>query len=123
MSYWTSRDTGDNVCINLQYCHYSIYFTHTCIYLDFTYLFSTGIIMDKPKFFVTRWLVLWRKFKCSIYVIKRFWAVNYTHGNYRPGMYRILWTIGRYIFPSTHWLRPIVHIDLYKDEIKIIWNP
>jgi len=28
--------------------------------------------------------------------------------------YRILRTIGRYFFPSTHWLRPIVH----KDEVK-----
>jgi hypothetical protein len=32
------------------------------------------------------------------------------------GMYRILRTIGRYFFSSTRWLRPIVHIDLYKDE-------
>ena len=39
------------------------------------------------------------------------------------GKYRILWTIGRYFFFSTRWLRPIVHIDLYKDEVKKIWNP
>ena len=32
--------------------------------------------------------------------------------------YRILQTIGRYFFSSTRWLRPIVHIDLYKDEVK-----
>jgi hypothetical protein len=37
--------------------------------------------------------------------------------------YRILQTIGRYFFSSTRWLRPIVHIDLYKDEVKKIWNP
>ena len=37
--------------------------------------------------------------------------------------YRILWTIGQYFFPSTRWLRPIVHFDLYKDEVKKIWNP
>jgi hypothetical protein len=37
--------------------------------------------------------------------------------------YRILRTIGRYIFFPTRWLRPIVHIDLYKDEVKKIWNP
>jgi hypothetical protein len=37
--------------------------------------------------------------------------------------YRILWMIGRYFFPSTRWLRPIVHIDLYKDEVKKILNP
>ena len=37
--------------------------------------------------------------------------------------YRILRTIGRYFFSSTRWLRPIVHIDLYKDEVKKIWNP
>jgi len=37
--------------------------------------------------------------------------------------YRILRTIGRYFFPSTCWLRPIVHIDLYKDEVKKILNP
>ena len=37
--------------------------------------------------------------------------------------YRILRTIGRYFFFSTRWLRPIVHIDLYKDEVKKIWNP
>jgi hypothetical protein len=34
--------------------------------------------------------------------------------------YRILRTIGRYFFSSSHWLRPIVHIDLYKDEVKKI---
>jgi hypothetical protein len=34
--------------------------------------------------------------------------------------YRILRTIGRYIFFPTRWLRPIVHIDLYKDEVKKI---
>ena len=28
-----------------------------------------------------------------------------------------------YFFSSTRWLRPIVHIDLYKDEVKKIWNP
>ena len=33
-------------------------------------------------------------------------------------MYRILRTIGRYFFSSTRWLRPIVHIDLYKDEVE-----
>ena len=33
-------------------------------------------------------------------------------------MYRNLRTIGRYFFSSTRWLRPIVHIDLYKDEVK-----
>jgi hypothetical protein len=33
-------------------------------------------------------------------------------------MYRILGTIGRYFFPSTRWLRHIVHVDLYKDEVK-----
>ena len=38
-------------------------------------------------------------------------------------IYRILRTIGRYFFSSTRWLRPIVHIDLYKDEVKKIWNP
>ena len=38
-------------------------------------------------------------------------------------MYRILRTIGRYFFSSTRWLRPLVHIDLYKDEVKKIWNP
>jgi len=38
-------------------------------------------------------------------------------------IYRILRTIGRYFFFSTCWLRPIVHIDLYKDEVKKIWNP
>jgi hypothetical protein len=32
-------------------------------------------------------------------------------------------TRGRYFFSSTRWLRPIVHIDLYKDEVKKIWNP
>ena len=32
--------------------------------------------------------------------------------------YRILRTISRYFFFSTRWLRPIVHIDLYKDEVK-----
>ena len=32
--------------------------------------------------------------------------------------YRIIRTIGRYFFLSTRWLRPIVHIDLYKDEVK-----
>ena len=32
--------------------------------------------------------------------------------------YRFLRTIGRYFFSSTRWLRPIVHIDLYKDEVK-----
>jgi preprotein translocase subunit SecE len=37
--------------------------------------------------------------------------------------YRISRTIGRYLFSSTRWLRPIVHIDLYKDEAKKIWNP
>jgi hypothetical protein len=37
--------------------------------------------------------------------------------------YRILRTIGRYFFSSTRWVRPIVHIDLYKDEVKKIWNP
>jgi hypothetical protein len=37
--------------------------------------------------------------------------------------YRNLRTIGRYFFSSTRWLRPIVHIDLYKDEVKKIWNP
>ena len=34
--------------------------------------------------------------------------------------YRILRTIGRYLLSSTRWLRPIVHIDLYKDEVKKI---
>jgi hypothetical protein len=37
--------------------------------------------------------------------------------------YRILRTIGQYFFSSTRWLRPIVHIDLYKDEVIKIWNP
>jgi len=37
--------------------------------------------------------------------------------------YRILRTIGRYFFSSTRWFRPIVHINLYKDEVKKIWNP
>ena len=32
--------------------------------------------------------------------------------------YRILRTIGRYFFSSIRWLRPIVHIDLYKDEVE-----
>ena len=34
--------------------------------------------------------------------------------------YRILRTIGRYFFSSTRWLRHIVHIDLYKDDVKKI---
>jgi len=33
-------------------------------------------------------------------------------------VYRILRTIGQYFFSSTRWLRPIVHIDLYKDEVE-----
>jgi hypothetical protein len=33
-------------------------------------------------------------------------------------IYRNLRTIGRYFFSSTRWIRPIVHIDLYKDEVK-----
>ena len=33
-------------------------------------------------------------------------------------IYRILRTIGQYFFSSTCWLRPIVHIDLYKDEVE-----
>jgi hypothetical protein len=32
--------------------------------------------------------------------------------------YRILRTIGQYFFSSTRWLRPVVHIDLYKDAVK-----
>ena len=47
----------------------------------------------------------------------------YTKAFYKNKWYRILWTKGRYLFSSTRWLRPIVHIDLYKDEVKKIWNP
>ena len=32
--------------------------------------------------------------------------------------YRILRTIDRCFFPSTRWLRPIVHIDLYNARMK-----
>ena len=33
-------------------------------------------------------------------------------------LYRIFRTIGRFFFFSTRWLRLIIHIDLYKDEVK-----
>jgi hypothetical protein len=34
--------------------------------------------------------------------------------------YRILRTMGQYFFSSTCWLRCIVHIDLYKDEVMYV---
>ena len=51
------------------------------------------------------------------------WRVTFFFNSPTNTKYRILRTIGRYFFPSTRWLRPIVHIDLYKDEVKKIWNP
>ena len=50
-------------------------------------------------------------------------GLNRIYFLYLIRLYRILRTIGRYFFFSTRWLRPIVHIDLYKDEVKKIWNP
>ena len=58
-----------------------------------------------------------------IYYIKVMYNVIYYIKVMYNVIYRILRTIGRYFFSSTRWLRPIVHIDLYKDEVKKIWNP
>ena len=65
-----------------------------------------------------KWRVDWNKYSPKWNRARQCLASDIFFNSPTNAKYRILRTIGRYLFPSTRWLRPIIHIDLYKDEVK-----
>ena len=65
-----------------------------------------------------KWRVDWNKYSPKWNTARHVWRVTFLLNSPTNTKYRILRMIGRYFFASTRWLRPIVHIDLYKDEVK-----
>ena len=74
-------------------------------------------------FFQTLAKMDWNKYSPKWNRARHVWRVTFFLNFPTNTKCRILRTIGRYFSFLNTLAWPIVHIDLYKDEVKKIWNP
>jgi hypothetical protein len=125
ISSWTSKEL-------LEWDRYKYIYSKTC-FSDYLYLALTCTMWQFWFPFTVHFILIKHLFSNHLSLCNPWsmfpWNVTQdslfdcTLNKNHMKTYCILRTIGRYLFSSTRWLRPIVHIDLYKDEVKKIWNP